>query len=232
MKEKIKYILLFVTLNCILWANNSKIYAKEVELTAEPILEKTNSYTIYQTECIGIVEEQYGQLIIEEGIDPLEIEEAKKIYDILPQNVYNYLKNNELMCIYTKDEAKFAYVPAEVSGYTMATYQYDGTNEMAYMVGNVVCIARQTDSIIHELGHAIDKTFVVPRIKGSSLSKQELFSTIYLQEASQSGLNQYYISQQDEYFAECFQIYFLEPEYLECNMPFTYLFMQNFITSL
>ncbi len=84
------------------------------------------------------------------------------------------------------------------------------------------------ESLFHEIGHATE--FIVT--PGVNASKSADFREIYNEEKDKFTINEYCHQSSQEYFAECFETYVLDPEYLKNNCPKTYDFIDNFIKSI
>lgn len=85
--------------------------------------------------------------------------------------------------------------------------------------------------LLHEQAHILDRYFdeILQEEAGGKYSYEVEFMKIFEEEASKSGLRDYYTKEdsENEFFAECYAYYKDNPAYLKENCPNTYNFMQK-----
>lgn len=165
---------------------------------------------------------QYHQLLMDGSLTELERNQARDVYNLLPSSIDKYLAENNIECIFTQEESVYEGVSQEASGYTASRYSE------AEGIWENVCYVKKPESILHEIGHAIDRA-MGNQFGEQALSHQKTFEIIYDSEATKSYLDKYYQSTKDEYFAECFQQFLQNQQALECNMPMTCAYLKQLI---
>lgn len=133
----------------------------------------------------------------------------------LPRNMLKTLNQEGWMFILTPRSLEEVYESGVPNTVGLTVYY----RSRIYIQNNVFSISYCT---IHEVGHALD--FI-----NNFISYDKEWKAIYESESKQSGLTSYFTSSSSEYFAECFQKFFLDPVPLQDAAPKSYEFIERFV---
>lgn len=150
------------------------------------------------------------------------IELIKKYSTYIPQNIIDYLNNNNWEIILTTEnlaKKHFELNEGSIQGITIYGEKKIEIEDREKAIKN---------ALIHEIGHALDGAFY------ESHSTKEDFVSIFNEENQNiknlQGVNKNDLLNPMEYFAESFKQYIMNKESLQKVAPKTYSYMENFIT--
>lgn len=159
----------------------------------------------------------FGDIIIwlEDGASVKWADESILYLRKLPRNMLKTLNQEGWMFILTPRSLEEVYESGVPNTVGLTVYY----RSRIYIQNNVFSISYCT---IHEVGHALD--FI-----NNFISYDKEWKSIYENESKQSGLTSYFTSSSSEYFAECFQKFFLDPVPLQDSAPKSYDFIERFV---
>lgn len=176
-------------------------------------------------------------LIVDENISPQITVAASDACDIIPTEIKDAIKaHNTTIRVTTSDPAitnaggkTFLYAESDSNGYDV----WNGQAEI--LINGSMSIEDTTLSVLHEVGHWTDAYVgelnnnpgTAVDIISDASSSTAMFKDIFDAEKGNSGLEKYFITNVNEYYAECFCLYFENPKTLITRMPRTYSYIQN-----
>lgn len=154
------------------------------------------------------------------------IKETELNYSLIPENIrVSYQNDNGRIYVSDKDLAKKIGLNFKIEG-----YYYYGTNSLGEDFHEIYIEGRKdaVDGILHEVGHYVDH-------KCNDISLSDEFKVIH--NAEVENFSERFIAHEnnystpDEYFAEAFKQYILNPNILIKTCPETYEFLDNVIVN-
>lgn len=141
------------------------------------------------------------------------------IYNYIPNNIINLLKNNNIKINITNIDLRdiLFNLTGEIETTHMQGVFLPELNQL-YIGGDY------PDAIIHEIGHAVDDYL-------DWKSCESDFESSY-NERYNINISTHCSSNNLEYFAEAFYIYFFNPDYLKNNASNTYFYINNVINNI
>jgi hypothetical protein len=160
---------------------------------------------------------KYSDIVIwlEDGASVKWADEAISYLHLLPRNILDTLNEEGWMFILTPRSLEEVYESGVTNTVGLTVYY----QTRIYIQNNSFSISYCT---IHEVGHALD--FI-----HNFVSYEHEWKLIFENEAKESGLASYFTSSSSEYFAETFQMFFLDSEALKEVAPQTYEYLSEFI---
>ncbi|MDE6627712.1 MAG: hypothetical protein K2K56_15290 [Lachnospiraceae bacterium] len=176
-------------------------------------------------------------LVIDENISPQVTMAASDACDIIPTEIKDAIKaHNTTIRVTTRDPAitnvggkTFLYAESDSNGYDV----WNGQAEI--LINGSMSNEDTTLSLLHEVGHWTDAYVgelnnnpgTAVDIISDASSSTAAFKDIFNAEKGDSGLVSYFKENANEYYAECFCLYFVSPKTLITRMPRTYSYIQN-----
>lgn len=141
------------------------------------------------------------------------------IYNYIPNNVINLLKNNNIKINITDIDLRI--ILSDLTNETENTHMqgfFLPDSNLLYVGGDY------PEAVLHEIGHAVDDyTGWVSCLTAFDSSYSERYNINISEHCSSNNL---------EYFAEAFFIYFYNPNELKNNAPNTYYYINNIINNI
>lgn len=179
-------------------------------------------------------------LVIDENISPQVTVAASDACALIPAEIKNaIISHNTTINITTSDPAianaggkTYLYAISDSNGYDV----WDGQAEI--FINGSMTAEDTIFSVVHEVGHWTDAYVgelnanpgTAVDIISDASSSTTAFKEIFDAEKGSSGLGTYYKANANEYYAECFCLYFVSPQTLKTRMPRTYSYIQNDIS--
>lgn len=166
-------------------------------------------------------EEKSAGIIEAEGdIPESRIKNIKANYKTIPENIRNHLESNGWRYICT--DRNFG----RENGFKGSILALTEWKDRIIYIDNRDAAEK---SILHEVGHAIDKENLAPSV---SQDFTAIFNSEKCAFCSVWNTNHNNTDTSVEYFAECFYVYFANPEILSASCPATYAFIDNIAKSM
>ena len=169
----------------------------------------------------------------EGNVDDSWIIKAEIEYRKIPKEIREDFEKNSNGEIFVtdKDLAKEYGFKYNIMGiYTEKKKHYEGSEEILWYQGTIKVEDREEamTALIHEIGHYIDYTH-------DTISETEEFKGIKAEEVGELAYyfkpNKGNYKNTEEYFAESFKYYILEPEELEKRCPKTFRYIDKIVKS-
>lgn len=176
-----------------------------------------------------------------------DIEEIDATMAVLPETIINYLDKKDISISISDSLTLKTALASLITGEGNANMgQTTSRSGVSYIELDKSYVS---ESLIHEVGHAVDKTVtlnpievVISFFKPMTRSDRAEFQAIYESEKSNfAGMydaidgessSKYVTSTSSEYFAESFQRYFINGDELKAACPQTYLYMDTLVNTL
>lgn len=203
--------------------NKNRLPIKFIAMSFVMLLICTDKVEAYRDNEIENVKPQYNNFEDLEHdyssfikIESMNYEKVNKLYkymNLIPNNIINEFAESGSEIVLTHDSLQNRFM----SEYALAGVYFDKT----------IYLSDKEDwseqSIIHEMGHFISDLY--------DDTNDSIFLEIYDNEKEYLELNldkdtKYYIKNVDEYFAQCFEEFLINPDRLLKNNPKTYKYIR------
>lgn len=166
-------------------------------------------------------EEKNAGIIEAEGdIPESRIKNIEANYKTIPENIRNHLESNGWRYICT--DRNFG----RENGFKGSILALTEWKDRIIYIDNRDAAEK---SILHEVGHAVDKENLAPSVSQDFTaifnSEKCAFCSVWNTDHNNTDTSV-------EYFAECFYVYFANPEILSASCPATYAFIDSIAKSL
>lgn len=166
-------------------------------------------------------EEKSAGIIEAEGdIPESRIKNIEANYKTIPENIRNHLESNGWRYICT--DRNFG----RENGFKGSILALTEWKDRIIYIDNRDAAEK---SILHEVGHAVDKENLAPSVSQDFTaifnSEKCAFCSVWNTDHNNTDTSV-------EYFAECFYVYFANPEILSASCPVTYAFIDSIAKSL
>lgn len=165
-------------------------------------------------------EKSTGIIEAEGDIPESRIKNIEANYKTIPENIRNHLESNGWRYICT--DRNFG----RENGFKGSILALTEWKDRIIYIDNRDAAEK---SILHEVGHAIDKENLAPSV---SQDFTAIFNSEKCAFCSVWNTNHNNKDTSVEYFAECFYVYFANPEILSASCPATYAFIDNIAKSM
>ena len=166
-------------------------------------------------------EEKSAGIIEAEGdIPESRIKNIEANYKTIPENIRNHLESNGWRYICT--DRNFG----RENGFKGSILALTEWKDRIIYIDNRDAAEK---SILHEVGHAVDKENLAPSVSQDFTaifnSEKCAFCSVWNTDHNNTDTSV-------EYFAECFYVYFANPEILSASCPATYAFIDSIAKSM
>lgn len=165
-------------------------------------------------------EKSTGIIEAEGDIPESRIKNIEANYKTIPENIRNHLENKGWRYICT--DRNFG----KQNGFKDSILALTEWKDRIIYIDNRDAAEK---SILHEVGHAVDKENLVPSVSQNFTaifnSEKCAFCSVWNTDHNNTDTSM-------EYFAECFYVYFANPEILSASCPATYAFIDSIAKSL
>lgn len=161
-----------------------------------------------------------GIIEAEGDIPESRIKNIEANYKTIPENIRHHLESNGWRYICT--DRNFG----RENGFKGSILALTEWKDRIIFIDNRDAAEK---SILHEVGHAIDKENLSPSV---SQDFTAIFNSEKCAFCSVWNTNHNNTDTSVEYFAECFYVYFANPEILSASCPATYAFIDNIAKSM
>lgn len=165
-------------------------------------------------------EKSTGIIEAEGDIPESRIKNIEANYKTIPENIRHHLESNGWRYICT--DRNFG----RENGFKGSILALTEWKDRIIFIDNRDAAEK---SILHEVGHAIDKENLSPSV---SQDFTAIFNSEKCAFCSVWNTNHNNTDTSVEYFAECFYVYFANPEILSASCPATYAFIDNIAKSM
>lgn len=167
----------------------------------------------------------YNFVIVDPDVKESVIKEFNKQISCLPQYIINDFENSG-WSVYLTTEALW-----KITGLPQGSYMGDTYYERRCIyIDNRDKAVRE--SLLHEIGHWFSYNRGLMTMVEDNIYTTQEWHDIYLLESPNVGLlgiGNYGQTDSNEYFAECFMVYFHNPGLLQLSLPQTYEVINNMV---